>query len=161
MQSGPWSNGNEGALYILQHFRTEASLLDCWVTYPKHLLEIGELTLQQRCSQCILQPQLTAQYLIWYQLLFVYSWMVLSITILVQSTHSHWLLDKIQFLTRAIEEYNQDNHHIPVCWGCRIYWLHLSRGVWPTPTSNDCPVYDIKPPDGESVALEIWGIWST
>ena len=38
-QSGPETDGNEGVLYILQSFSiTEASPLDCLVSYPGHTL---------------------------------------------------------------------------------------------------------------------------
>ena len=47
-----------------------------------------------------------------------------------------------------------------VCWGCRIYWLHLCSGL-KLPSHNECPGYDIKQSDGETPALEIWGMWST
>ena len=81
-QSGPGSNGNEVVLRIPQSSSiTEASLSDCLVSYPGHLLKAGsypsaemqlvysttpadwatligreELTHLQRCSRCILQP---------------------------------------------------------------------------------------------------------
>ena len=49
----------------------------------------------------------------------------------------------------------------PVGWGCRIYRLHLCRGVRP-PLPNKCPGYDTKQSDGEaSVLLELRGMWST
>ena len=57
-QSEPGSNGNERVLQIPQSSDTEASLSDCFVSYPGDLLW-GCLTLLQRCSQCILQPQTT------------------------------------------------------------------------------------------------------
>ena len=48
-----------------------------------------------------------------------------------------------------------------VCWGCRIHWLHLCRGVRP-PLTYECPRYDTKSSDGEApVMLELWGMWST
>ena len=44
----------------------------------------------------------------------------------------------------------------PVGWGCRIYRLHLCRGVRPTP--NEGPEYDTKQSDGEvPVMLDVWG----
>ena len=44
--------------------------------------------------------------------------------------------------------------------GCKIHWLHLSRGVRPPP--NECPGYDTKQSDGEIPAvLELWGMRST
>ena len=52
-QSGPGSNGNEGALCIPQSFRiTEALQPYCLVSYPEHPLEI--LTPLQKWSLCIL-----------------------------------------------------------------------------------------------------------
>ena len=47
----------------------------------------------------------------------------------------------------------------PVDWICRIYRLHLCRGVrFP----NDWPGYDTKQSDGEAaVMLELWVMWST
>ena len=60
-QSGPGSNGNEGVLRIPQSSSTAGtSPSDCLVSYPGHSLGWG-LTPLQRCSQCILQPQLTGQ----------------------------------------------------------------------------------------------------
>ena len=50
--------------------------------------------------------------------------------------------------------------YCPVSWGCRIHWLHLSRGV--RPPLNKCPGYDTKQSDGEVPAmLELWGMRST
>ena len=58
-QSGPESDGNERVLWIPQSSSiTGASASDCSVSYPGHSLGMG-LTSQQRCSQCILRPQLT------------------------------------------------------------------------------------------------------
>ena len=45
----------------------------------------------------------------------------------------------------------------PFSWDCRIHRLHLCREVR---HHNNCPGYDIKPSDGEALALEIWGMWS-
>ena len=62
-QSGPGSNGNEGVLCIPQSssiIRTSTS--DCLVSYPGHSL--GFFTPLQRCSRCILQPQMT-EHLFW------------------------------------------------------------------------------------------------
>ena len=41
--------------------------------------------------------------------------------------------------------------HCPVDWGCRIYWLHLCRGVRPphNNNNNECPGYDTKQSEGE------------
>ena len=48
----------------------------------------------------------------------------------------------------------------PVSWGCRIHWLHLCRGVRPTPKRVSW--YDTKQSDGEVPAvLEIWGMRRT
>ena len=47
-----------------------------------------------------------------------------------------------------------------VVWDCRIYWLHLCRGVR-SPLPNKCPGYNTKPSDGEPLVLELWGMWST
>ena len=48
----------------------------------------------------------------------------------------------------------------PVGWVCILPWLHLCRGVRPSP--NECPGYDTKQSDGEvSAVLELWGMWST
>ena len=47
----------------------------------------------------------------------------------------------------------------PFGWSCRIHWLLLWRGVRPPP--NECHRYDIKSSDGETLALDIWGMWST
>ena len=58
-QSGPGSNGNEGVLLILQGPNNTGTLpSDCLASYPGHSFEV----LPQRCSRCILQPQLTGQY---------------------------------------------------------------------------------------------------
>ena len=55
--SRPGSNGNEGVFCIpLNSSITGALPSDCLVSYTGRL---GSLTLPQRCSQCILQPQLT------------------------------------------------------------------------------------------------------
>ena len=44
-------------------------------------------------------------------------------------------------------------------WGCRIYWLHLCRGVRPPP--NESTGYDIKQSDGEaSVMLDFGAMWN-
>ena len=60
--SGPGSDGNEGVLCIPQSSSiTGASLSDCLVSYPGHSLGEWRLTPLQRCSQYILQPQLTEQ----------------------------------------------------------------------------------------------------
>ena len=40
-QSGPESNGNEGVFHISQSSRTEVSLSDSLVSYPKHLVGEG------------------------------------------------------------------------------------------------------------------------
>ena len=45
----------------------------------------------------------------------------------------------------------------PVSWGCRIYQLHLCRGVRPPP--KECPGYDTKQSDGE-VPVLLWEMWS-
>ena len=43
----------------------------------------------------------------------------------------------------------------PVCWACRIQWLHLSsRVILPI----ECPVYDTKHSDGEALTLEFYGM---
>ena len=48
----------------------------------------------------------------------------------------------------------------PVGWGCRIYQLHLCRGVRPPP--NECPRYDTEQSDGEvPEMLELCGVLST
>ena len=59
-QSGPGSEGNEGVHRILQNSSiTGAWLSDYLVSYPRHLLGLGDITSLQRCFWCILQPQLT------------------------------------------------------------------------------------------------------
>ena len=35
--------------------------------------------------------------------------------------------------------------------------MHLCREIRPP---NKCPVYDIRPSDGDASALKIWGMWS-
>ena len=57
---GPGSNGSEGVICIPQSSRTEASPSDSLVLYPGHWLR-GGLTPLQRCSLCILKPQLPEQ----------------------------------------------------------------------------------------------------
>ena len=48
----------------------------------------------------------------------------------------------------------------PVGWSCRIYRLHLGRGV--KKKLNEYPVYDTKQSDDEVLAmLELWGMQST
>ena len=44
-QSGPGSNGKEGVLYISQSSKTGTSPLDCFISYPEHLLVRG-------CTSC-------------------------------------------------------------------------------------------------------------
>ena len=51
--SGPGSNGNAGVFHIALELEPH---VPC--TYPRHSLRWG-LTPLQRCSRCILQPQLT------------------------------------------------------------------------------------------------------
>ena len=59
-QSGPGSNGNKGVLSIPQSSsNTRTSPSDCLMSLSGHSLAGGGLTLLQRCSRCILQPQLT------------------------------------------------------------------------------------------------------
>ena len=48
------------------------------------------------------------------------------------------------------------NYSSPVGLGCRIYQLHLCRGVRPP---NECP--RLKPSDGKALALELCRMWST
>ena len=66
-QSGPVSNSNEGILHILQSSCIiGASLSDGLVSYTGHSLLWGRgLTSLQRCSQCILQPQLSGLIVGW------------------------------------------------------------------------------------------------
>ncbi len=60
-QSGPGSDGNERVPCIPQISSiTGTSQSDFLVLYPGHSL--SGVTPLQRCSQCILQPQLTGQY---------------------------------------------------------------------------------------------------
>ena len=57
-QSGPWSDVNKGVLCIPKSSSiTGASPSNYLVSYPGQSLGVG-LTSLQRCSQCILQPQL-------------------------------------------------------------------------------------------------------
>ena len=60
-QSGTWGNGNEGVLHIPQSSNAGASPSDGLISYLEHLFG-GDITPQQRCSQCILQPHLTGLY---------------------------------------------------------------------------------------------------
>ena len=61
-QSGPGSDGNKGALRILQSSSiTGTSPSDYLVPYPEHSVLGGDFTPLQRCSQCILQPHPTSQ----------------------------------------------------------------------------------------------------
>ena len=53
-QSGPWSSGNEEVLCIPQSIR-----LFSVISRTLMVVVVGVLTLLLRCSQCILQPQLT------------------------------------------------------------------------------------------------------
>ena len=53
------------------------------------------------------------------------------------------------------------NEFSSVVWGCRINRLPPCRGVRPPTRPNKCPGYDIKPSDGETLDLELWGMWST
>ena len=62
-QSEPGSNDNEGIFWISQISSiTGTSPSDCLVSYPEHSLG-GGLTPLQRSIQCILQPQLTGQWI--------------------------------------------------------------------------------------------------
>ena len=47
-------------------------------------------------------------------------------------------------------------NHSPVSWDCRIYQLHLCRGI--APISNERPGYDTKLSDGKVPILEHWGM---
>ena len=58
-QSRPGSNGNEGILHIPQSSKTRASPSDSLVSYLDHSWNGRVLPPLQRCSQLILQPQLT------------------------------------------------------------------------------------------------------
>ncbi len=70
-QSGPRSDGNEGVL----HMGPKASAL----LEPHHQIVLchirtlvrGGLTPLQRCSRCILQPQLTGQYIYLYIYIYI------------------------------------------------------------------------------------------
>ena len=48
----------------------------------------------------------------------------------------------------------------PVSCCCRIFWLHLCKGVR-TLSTNVCFGYDTKPSDGEASVQELWVMWST
>ena len=64
-QSEPWSDGNKGVLDIPQSSSiTGTSPSNCLVSYPEHSL-VGCLTLIQKSSWCILQPQPTGQ--LWFR----------------------------------------------------------------------------------------------
>ena len=39
----------------------------------------------------------------------------------------------------------------PICWGCRIHWLHLCRGT--KPSNIECSGYDTKQSDGEAPVM--------
>ena len=61
-QSGPGSDGNEGAIHIPQSSSiTGSSPSDCLVSYSRHSLVGGGLTRRQRSSRYVLQPQPTGQ----------------------------------------------------------------------------------------------------
>ena len=61
-QSWPGNDGNKEVLHILQRSRiTGTSPSDCLVSYGGHWRG-GDIPLQ-RCSRCILLPQLTGQYI--------------------------------------------------------------------------------------------------
>ena len=62
-QSGPGSDGNEGVLYIPQSSSIPETLpSDCLVSYIQDThCEDRKLTLLQKSSWCILQPQPTEQ----------------------------------------------------------------------------------------------------
>ena len=55
-QGRPGSNGNERVLHIPQSSRTGVLPSDGLITDSGYFMEV-RLTPQQRCSQCILQPQ--------------------------------------------------------------------------------------------------------
>ena len=48
-----------------------------------------------------------------------------------------------------------------LCWGCRIYWLHLCKGVRPPPTHNRCLGYDTIPSKDDGPVLELSETQST
>ena len=49
----------------------------------------------------------------------------------------------------------------PIRWGCRIHRLLLCRGVRTPNPSNECPGYDTKQSNGETIVmLEQWGMLS-
>ena len=60
-QSEPGYNGNEGALHISQ----SSSITGLFKVISWTLVGWGSLTSLQRCSQCIIQPQPTGQWIIW------------------------------------------------------------------------------------------------
>ena len=71
-QSGPGSDGNEGALHIPQSSSiTGASSSDCLVSYTGHSFR-GPTSLQ-RCSQCILQPWPTGRLKSWSINIYIYN----------------------------------------------------------------------------------------
>ena len=47
----------------------------------------------------------------------------------------------------------------PAEWAWALEYTDSLSALRPPP--NECPVYDIKQPDGEAPVLEIWGMWST
>ena len=68
---------------------------------------------------------------------------------------NYWIV-KINYLREIQIQYLT----LSAGWGCRIHWLHLCRGVKPSP--NKCPGYVTKQSDGEvPVMLEHWGMRST
>ena len=47
-----------------------------------------------------------------------------------QSCHQCWQEGRFGLLRTPIKEIGFfDSSSVPVCWGCRIHWLHICRGV--------------------------------
>ena len=99
-QSGPGSDGNEGVLHIPQSSSTAGtSPSDCLVSYPGHSL--GGVLLQ-RCSQCILRPQLTGQVYI-----YIYIYMCVCVCVCVYNFSYLLLISYLGVVTRNLSIYQK------------------------------------------------------
>ena len=84
----------------------------------------------------------------------------LFILILFRQTHKTFCTQQYIKYSYLIQIICTQFYGCPVGWGCRIYRLHLCRGVrLPTTTNNNnkCHGYDSKKSDSEvPVMLELW-----
>ena len=132
-QSGPGTDGDEGALCILQSSNiTEASPSDCLVSYSGHsLVVVGSLTLLQRCSQCILKPQPTKPWNLLNIFADLNNAVVSMISIFLPIFNSSHLFSKPLGSSCCILTSNPAKHAIPKTAEVHIpvAWASLADGV--------------------------------